>query len=94
VPWMWVLLMLPRFGGANHASGYNHRSRYCAGVKDNFTGCEIPRWTARKALRRVDLARIEHGKQLLGTSLDGGHSALLPACPVFILAGYTTISLR
>jgi hypothetical protein len=28
VPWMWVLLMLPRFGGANHASGHNHWSRY------------------------------------------------------------------
>src|SRR3977135_1653674 len=25
---MWVLLMLPRFGGANHASGHNNRSRY------------------------------------------------------------------
>src|SRR3990170_4241567 len=28
VPWMWVLLMLPRFGGANHANGHNHRSRH------------------------------------------------------------------
>ena len=26
---MWVLLELPRFGGANHASGYHHRSRHC-----------------------------------------------------------------
>ena len=26
VPWMWVLLMLPRFGGANHASDHNNRS--------------------------------------------------------------------
>ena len=25
---MWVLLMLPRFGGAKHANGRNHRSRY------------------------------------------------------------------
>ena len=25
---MWVLLMLPRFGGAKHASGHNHRSRH------------------------------------------------------------------
>jgi hypothetical protein len=24
-----VLLMLPRFGGANHANGHNHRSRHC-----------------------------------------------------------------
>jgi hypothetical protein len=24
----WVLLKLPRFGGANHASGHNDRSRY------------------------------------------------------------------
>jgi hypothetical protein len=24
VPWMWVLLMLPRFGGAKHASGHTH----------------------------------------------------------------------
>ena len=29
VPLMWVLLELPRFGGANHASGYHHRSRHC-----------------------------------------------------------------
>ena len=29
---MWVLLMLPRFGGANHASGYNHRSRLAKSV--------------------------------------------------------------
>src|SRR3970040_2788983 len=28
VPRMWVLLMLPRFGGANHASGHDHRSRH------------------------------------------------------------------
>ncbi len=26
---MWVLLMLPRFGGANHANGHNDRSRHC-----------------------------------------------------------------
>ena len=26
---MWVLLELPQFGGANHASGYHHRSRHC-----------------------------------------------------------------
>src|SRR5881296_1103350 len=25
---MWVLLMLPRFGGANHASHHDYRSRY------------------------------------------------------------------
>src|SRR3970040_2242117 len=25
---MWVLLMLPRFGGAYHASGHHNRSRY------------------------------------------------------------------
>jgi transposase len=25
---MWVLLMLPRFGGANHADGYDNRSRH------------------------------------------------------------------
>ena len=25
---MWVLLRLPRFGGANHASGHNNRSRH------------------------------------------------------------------
>ena len=29
VPLMWVLLRLPRFGGANHASGHDYRSRYC-----------------------------------------------------------------
>ena len=26
---MWVLLMLPRFGGAKHASGHHYRSRHC-----------------------------------------------------------------
>jgi len=29
VPRMWVRLILPRFGGANHANGHNHRSRHC-----------------------------------------------------------------
>jgi transposase len=28
VPWMWVLLMRPRFGEANHANHYDYRSRY------------------------------------------------------------------
>src|SRR5438309_1813362 len=28
VPWMWVLLKPPRFGGATHASGHDNRSRY------------------------------------------------------------------
>jgi hypothetical protein len=28
VPWMWVLLRPPRFGGAKHASGHDNRSRY------------------------------------------------------------------
>jgi len=28
VPWMWVLLRPPRFGGAKHASGYDNRSRH------------------------------------------------------------------
>src|ERR1700674_2584628 len=26
---MWVLLRPPRFGGANHASDYDYRSRHC-----------------------------------------------------------------
>src|SRR5882757_1865122 len=26
---MWVLLRLPRFGGAKHANGYDNRSRHC-----------------------------------------------------------------
>jgi hypothetical protein len=25
VPWIWVLLRPPRFGGAKHASGHDHR---------------------------------------------------------------------
>jgi hypothetical protein len=29
VPWMWVLLRLPRFGGAHHANGHDNRFRYC-----------------------------------------------------------------
>jgi hypothetical protein len=29
VPWMWALLRLPRFGGANHADDHDNRSRYC-----------------------------------------------------------------
>jgi hypothetical protein len=28
VPWMWVLLRPPRFGGVKHASGYDDRSRH------------------------------------------------------------------
>src|SRR6266487_5467203 len=28
VPWMWARLRPPRFGGANHASGHDNRSRY------------------------------------------------------------------
>src|SRR5262249_57438537 len=28
VPWMWVLLRPPRFGGAKHASGHDNWSRY------------------------------------------------------------------
>src|SRR5438132_598664 len=28
VPWMWVLLRPPRFGGATHASGHDNWSRY------------------------------------------------------------------
>jgi len=32
---MWVLLRLPRFGGANYASGHDNRSRYCeVGISD------------------------------------------------------------
>jgi transposase len=26
---MWLLLRLPRFGGANHANGHDYRSRHC-----------------------------------------------------------------
>src|SRR6476620_7667911 len=28
VPWMWVLLRPPRFGGAKYASGHDNRSRH------------------------------------------------------------------
>src|SRR5262245_42469194 len=28
VPWTWVLLRPPRFGGAKHANDHDHRSRY------------------------------------------------------------------
>lgn len=38
VPRMWVLLVLPRFGGANHASGHNNRSPYCGGRPRSPTG--------------------------------------------------------
>jgi hypothetical protein len=31
---MWVLLMLPRFGGANHANGHNHRSQLLTDAVD------------------------------------------------------------
>src|ERR1700733_6017933 len=40
VPWMWVLLKLPRFGGAKHASDHDTRSRHCeAGLSGSWHGC-------------------------------------------------------
>ena len=47
-----------------------------ADVEDDFAGCEFARWPACEALRRVDLARIEHRKQLVATSLDNAHLSL------------------
>jgi hypothetical protein len=63
-----------------------------ADVEDDFTGYEIPRRAAREAPRRVDLARIEHGKKLVTAGLDDAHWRSPGSCPVFTLAGYTTNS--
>src|SRR6185312_8708755 len=43
---------------------------------DDFTGRKVVRWPACEALRHVDLARIEHRKQLMATSLDDAHLVL------------------
>jgi len=48
-------------------------------VIDDLTGCEVARWPVCKALRHVDLARVEHRKQLVATSLDDTQCALLSA---------------
>src|SRR6476660_9240637 len=56
-----------------HAPG---RDISLADVVDDFTGCKVVRWPACEALRHVDLARIEHGKQLMATSRDDAHLAL------------------
>src|SRR5262249_46195598 len=44
VPWMWVLLRPPRFGGAKHASGHDHRSRHReVGVSGSWRRCKRQR---------------------------------------------------
>src|SRR5438552_15997992 len=48
---MWVLLMLPRFGGANHASHHDDRSRY------RKVGLSGPRH--RRGRQRTDPASAE-----------------------------------
>src|SRR3974390_3391893 len=45
-------------------------------VVDDFTGCEISLWPTCEALGSVHLGRIEHGKHLVATSLEDGHSAI------------------
>ena len=52
------------------------RGMTLADVEDDFTGCEIVCWPACEALRNVELARIEHRKQLVATSLDNAHLSL------------------
>ena len=57
-----------------------------AHVEDDLTRCEFPRWSTRKAFRRVDLPRIEHGKQLVTTGFDEGHRGSLGGTPPFTIA--------
>src|SRR5262249_23573906 len=57
-----------------------------AHVEDDLTRCEFPRWSTRKAFRRVDLPRIEHGKQLVTTGFDEGHRCSPGGTPPFIIA--------
>src|SRR6476659_10370808 len=47
-----------------------------ADVVDDFIGRKVVRWHHCEALRHVDLARIEHRKQLMATSLDDAHLVL------------------
>jgi len=50
---MWVLLVLPRFGEANHASGHNYRSRYRkVGVSGPWRRCGRGNVLIRRQLKR------------------------------------------
>src|SRR5689334_839153 len=46
-----------------------------AGDIDNFTRCEFSLRSTCKALCRVDLVSIEHGKQLVAASLDDAQAS-------------------
>src|SRR5512135_1616817 len=45
-----------------------------ARLENDFTGGEIARRAARKALGRLDLRSIEHGKHLVMARLDEAHA--------------------
>ena len=42
-------------------------------VEHGLSGCKIPRWAAGEAFGRLDLALVEHGKQLVTAGLDEAH---------------------
>jgi transposase len=60
VPWMWVLLRPPRFGGAKHASGYDNRSRHCeVGLTGSRRRCGRQVVVRRQLKRRYVLSFFE-----------------------------------
>src|SRR5262245_11400201 len=66
---MWLLLMWPRFGGANHASGHDDWSRYHqVGFPGSWSGCarlggraSAAEASVRAAFLREALALPSHG---------------------------------
>src|SRR6476619_6903343 len=50
-------------------------------VEDHLTGSKIPGRSTRETLRRLDLPRVEHGKQLVTTGFDDGHRRSPVAVP-------------
>ena len=57
---MWVLLMLPRFGGAKYANDHDHRSRYCeVGLSGGMASC---RRSVTGGKKRLDMLYITNGE--------------------------------
>ena len=65
---------------ANHLDGsLEHepgRRVSLAHLVNHLPGCERPCRTARKALGRLDLSKVEHREHLVTTSLGQAHSRL------------------
>ena len=52
-----------------------------AHIEDDRSGGKVARWSARQTLRRLDLPRVEHWKQLVTTRFDEAHElAREPKC--------------